>query len=83
MYMHASIHTKIIEDISILPIFNQHENLPYPNPSFFCAQGSRGLKRKGVYSAPISELPKLFSSNFKVPKLKRHANENITPFPQL
>ncbi|KAM4129938.1 hypothetical protein ACJW30_01G062200 [Castanea mollissima] len=46
-------------------------------------KGSRGLKRKGVYSAPISELPKLFSSNFKVPKLKRHANENITPFPQL
>ncbi|XP_035538562.1 myosin-11-like [Juglans regia] len=34
-------------------------------------QGSRGFKRKGV-NVTILETPKLFSSNFKVPKLKMH-----------
>ncbi|KAG6644640.1 hypothetical protein I3843_08G066300 [Carya illinoinensis] len=33
-------------------------------------KGSRGSKRKGAVVISISETPKLFSSNFKVPKLK-------------
>ncbi|XP_059461361.1 uncharacterized protein LOC132190651 [Corylus avellana] len=35
-------------------------------------KGSRVSKRKGVDVFPISETPRLFSSDFKVPKLKTH-----------
>lgn len=42
----------------------------FPSMNVIVAQEKRSLKRKGSPIIPTTETPKLFSSNFKVPKLK-------------
>ncbi|KAF8406561.1 hypothetical protein HHK36_008649 [Tetracentron sinense] len=44
-----------------------------------CVQASRSSKRKGVETISFSESPRLFSSTFKVPKLK---NSSLVSRPQ-
>ncbi|KAE9591604.1 hypothetical protein Lal_00038908 [Lupinus albus] len=43
---------------------------PVPVPANLSEKRNKGLKRKESPAIPISETPKLFSSSFKVPKLK-------------
>ncbi|KAJ7957867.1 Cytomatrix protein-like protein [Quillaja saponaria] len=48
-----------------------------PNPAKESEKGGRSLKRKGIEVSPFSEAPKLFSANFKVPKLKNTSSRRI------